>query len=211
MGYRNDIFISYRRDPETCSWLKIHFMPLLMLRVRQELGRNPVLFVDERIESGVSWPAQLGFELGASRILIALWAKDYFASKWCTEETVLMLSREKECGFRTDENPRGLVIPAVIHDGKDFPESLSEIEKFEIQKVFNVRMARDSPRAEQLDAILAEQAPAVAAAIEAAPPWRKRWPVTAARAFRLQLRTVPPSQRLPPRYTDLPALVVIHG
>jgi hypothetical protein len=202
MGYTHDIFISYRRHPETYSWLQNHFVPLLKLRVSQELGRQPVLFVDARIESGVSWPAQLGRELGASRILIALWAKDYFASTWCTEEIVLMLGREQECGFRTDENPRGLVIPAVIHDGKDFPASLAEIQKFEIQHLFNVRMARDSPRAEELDAILAEQAPAVAATIEAAPPWRRQWPVTAAQAFRQQLRTVAPSQARLPRYTD---------
>jgi hypothetical protein len=202
VDYSNDIFISYRRDPETRSWLRNHFIPLLELRVRQELGRAPVLFVDDQLESGISWPSQLGIELGGSRVLIALWAKDYFASRWCTEETVLMLGREQECGFRTDQNPRGLVIPAVIHDGTEFPESLSNIQKFEIQHLFNVRMARDSPRAEELDAILASQAPAVAAAIEAAPPWRQEWPLEAAEAFRDQLRTVAPSQTRPPRFTD---------
>jgi hypothetical protein len=202
MNYRNDIFISYRRDSETRSWLTEHFEPLIKLRVRQELGREPVLFVDDQLESGVSWPAQLGMELGGSRILIALWAKDYFASVWCTEEIVLMLSREQEYGLRTDQNPRGLIIPAVIHDGRDFPASLSDIQKFEIQHLFNVRMARNSPRAEELDAVLTAEAPAVAAAIEAAPPWRQEWPLAAAAAFREQLRTVAPSQNRPPRFTD---------
>jgi MinD-like ATPase involved in chromosome partitioning or flagellar assembly len=132
-----------------------------------------------------------------------LWAKDYFASKWCTQEMALMLSREREFGFRTDDNPRGLVIPAVIHDGKDFPEALAEIQKFEIQRQFNVRMAVDSPRAEELDDILAHEAEAICAAINAAPPWRAQWPKTAAGEFRRQLSTAPPSQRDMPRYTDL--------
>lgn len=202
MDYTNDIFISYRRNPETRSWLKKHFKRLLELRVGQALGRSPEIFIDDQLESGVSWPAQLGHELGASRILIGLWAKDYFASTWCTEETALMLGRERECGFRTDENPRGLVIAAVIHDGKDFPESLAEIQKFEIQRQFNVRMARNSRRAEELDAVLSEQAEAVATAIEVAPPWRPQWPVSAAGVFRRQLRTAPPSQYRVPRYTD---------
>jgi hypothetical protein len=202
MDYRNDIFISYRRNPETYSWLTKHFKPIIKLRVGQELGRDPVLFVDDQLESGVSWPAQLGMELGGSRILIALWAKNYFASVWCTEEIVLMLSREQEYGFRTDQNPRGLIIPAVIHDGQEFPTSLSDIQKFEIQHLFNVRMAKRSPRAEELDAVLTAQAPAMAEAIEAAPPWRQEWPSAAAAAFRERLRTAAPSQNRPPRFTD---------
>jgi hypothetical protein len=200
VSYRHDIFISYRRDPETRAWLKNHFEPLLELRVRQELLRPPVIFIDDQLEAGVSWPAQLGHELGASRILIALWAKDYFASKWCTEETSLMLGREAELGLRTAENPRGLVIPAIIHDGKEFPQSLREINHFEIQRLFNVRMAHNSSRAEDLDEILTTQAPAIARAINAAPQWRSKWPVDAAKAFRDTLNTAAPSQNRPPRF-----------
>jgi TIR domain len=203
MGYTHDIFVSYRRDEETLSWLHKHFVPLLKLRVRQELERDPTIYIDEQLESGVSWPPELGIRLGCSRILIALWAKDYFASIWCTEEMAQMLGREQECGFRTDHNPRGLVIPAVIHDGDEFPPCLSHIQKFEIQRLFNVRMARNSRRAEKLDATLAAQAPSMAAAINGAPPWRDKWPEEAAKAFREQLHTSPPSQdRLPRFATD---------
>ena len=71
-------------------------------------------------------------------------------------------------------------MPVVIHDGKDFPTDLMHIQRFEIQRCFNVRMARNSSRAEELDAILAREAPALAHAIEAAPPWRQEWPALAA-------------------------------
>jgi TIR domain len=202
VGYAHDIFISYRRDAETRAWLENHFLPLLKLRVGQEIGRQPTIFVDDQLESGVSWPEQLGVELGQSKILVALWAKDYFASTWCTEEMVLMLARESECGLRSARNPRGLVVPAVIHDGADFPRSLSMIQRFEIQDCFNVRMARDSARAEQLDAILSNEAAALSRAINAAPPWREEWPVAAATQFRETLFAAAPSQEQPPGFSD---------
>jgi len=63
-------------------------------------------------------------------------------------------------------------------------------------------MARESSRAEQLDAILTAEAPALAAAIESAPPWRKTWPKAAARAFRRQLHIAEPIQDTPPNFTD---------
>jgi TIR domain len=202
MSYVHDIFISYRRDEETRAWLNNHFLPLLSLRVRQELMHAPNIFVDGQLESGFSWPSRLGINLGGSRILLALWAKDYFASRWCTEEMAQMLAREQAYGFRTNDNPQGLVVPAVIHDGDEFPPHLSHIQRFDIQRCFNVRMQRDSARAEELDAILAAEAPAIAAAIEAAPPWRKAWPKNAARAFRKQLHIAAPSQYRVPGFAD---------
>lgn len=39
-------------------------LPLLSLRVRQELTRVPDIFVDDQLKSGVSWPSQLGLKLG---------------------------------------------------------------------------------------------------------------------------------------------------
>lgn len=39
MAYKNDIFISYRRNPETLEWINNHLVPLLSLRLGFELGR----------------------------------------------------------------------------------------------------------------------------------------------------------------------------
>ena len=151
MSYHHDIFISYRRNPETYAWIKEHFVPLLTLRVELELGRKPSVYVDDQIESGTSWPASLGAALGGSRVLIALWSGNYLTSVWYTEE---------------------LSHPAFIHDGEKFPPDLRHIQHFEVQKCFNVRMARNSPRAEDLDPTLAAQAPAIATCIDKAPTWR---------------------------------------
>src|SRR5258705_3820007 len=95
MAYQYDIFISYRRNEESRRWIEAHFEPLLKLRVDLNLGREPVVFIDDRIESGTSWPLQLASALATSRILVPLWTKTYFQSKWCTEELSHMLAREQ--------------------------------------------------------------------------------------------------------------------
>ena len=201
MAYLNDIFISYRRDPETLYWLNEHFLPLLNLRLGFELSRPPVIYVDTKLESGGSWPIDLGTELGRSRILMVLWSGIYLSSKWCTLEFTQMIARERETKRRTLKNPKGLVIPAMIHDGEKFPPDLKDIQYFEIQKYFNARMGKYSPRAEELDDILAAQAPAIAQAIRSAPPWRATWPQTAAqKMYKLLFQKHKASQKTLPRF-----------
>jgi hypothetical protein len=183
MSYEHDVFISYRRNPETLAWIKEHFVPLLSLRLEFELQRKPAIYLDEQVEAGSSWPPALGTALGGSRVLIALWTGNYLASVWCTEELSQMLSREEDAKLRTANKPHGLIFPAFIHDGDSFPPDLKHMQPFEIQSCFNPRMARNSQRAEELDTALAAHAPAIASSIQSAPPWRKKWRTEAAAAF----------------------------
>lgn len=202
MAYKHDIFISYRRNPETLEWLRNHFIPLLALRLELELNQKPVIYVDDQLESGTSWPLQLGTELGRSKILLVLWTGNYFSSKWCTQELCQMLARERETKRRTPKNPRGLVIPAFIHDGDKFPSQLSDVQYFEMQKCFNVRMAKDSRRAEELDEILSNEAPAIAEAIRNAPAWRSTWSLNSAKKlYRLLFKKDEAAQKTLPRFT----------
>ena len=184
MAYTYDIFISYRRDPETWRWIKRHFEPLLKLRVGLELEDEPQIFIDQTgVESGTSWPTELGRSLAGSKILVALFTKSYFASRWCTTELSIMLSREKETARRTLKNPHGLVVPAILHDGKDFPQSVKHIQPIEIQNCFNVRMSQDSPRVEELDQIMGREASAIAKAIKYAPKWKSAWQKSGSSSF----------------------------
>jgi TIR domain len=201
MAYQYDIFISYRRHDETRAWIADHFVPLLELRLGQEIDRKPLLYVDTQLESGASWPPLLAQALGGSRILLALWSGNYLSSVWCTQELSHMLDREKQAGLRTAAHPYGLIVPAFIHDGDKFPPELSHIEHFEIQKCFNVRMARNSPRAEQLDDALTAQAPAIAHCIESAPPWQSDWAIEAAEALFQQFYHQASPQADVPRFT----------
>lgn len=183
MAYTYDIFISYRRNPETLLWINEHFKPLLTLRLEAELTYSPKFYVDDQMESGSSWPAALGVALGSSRALIALYSASYFSSVWCAEEFAQMLMREKQAKLRTAANPHGLIIPAFIHDGDSFPTNLKHIQPFEIQPQFSPRMARTGGLAEQLDVALAKQAAAIAASIKCAPKWTRTWTVKAAKVF----------------------------
>jgi hypothetical protein len=200
--YIHDIFISYRRDPETLAWINEHFLPLLKLRVGMELGREPNVFIDDQIESGTSWPQALGTALGGSRILMPLWTGNYLSSVWCAEELSHMVIREQKAGLRTPTRPHGVIVPAFIHDGERFPAALGHMQYFEIQKCFNVRMARNSPRAEELDASLGAQAPSIAACIENAPAWRAGWSASgAAQLYKRFHQKVEAEQRTVPRFT----------
>ena len=201
MAYQHDIFISYRRNPETRLWLEQHFVPLLELRVELELGRKPAIYVDSQLESGAAWPAQLGDALGRSRILVAMWTRTYLSSVWCTAEFTHMVDRATQAGLHTLAKPHGLVVPALIHDGETFPKSLTHIQGFEIQKCFNVRMARTSALAEELEAALAAQAVAIARCIDSAPPWRKAWPNKAANTLFKALHRPAATQAVVPRFT----------
>ena len=183
MSYRHDIFISYRRDPETYAWITEHFVPILKLRVEMELRRRPLVYVDDQIESG-TWPVWLGLALGGSRVLVPLLGRVIIWRAFgAPRNSVTCSDASRKAKLRTVRRPHGVVIPAFIHDGEKFPADLRHIEHFEVQKCFNVRMARNSPRAEELDAALALHAPAIAACISNAPSWRKAWPKEASAGF----------------------------
>ena len=175
MGYKYDIFISYRRSNETLKWLNDHFIPLLKFRVGMELENEPSIFLDEQLEVGGTWPLTLGDALSNSKIIIPLWSKNYINSQWCITEISHMLEREKITGCRSKHNHYGIIIPIVIHDGENIPVVLQVIQKLEIQECFNVRMHQNSPKAEKLDELLMSIAPDVAKAITDVPPWQKSW------------------------------------
>jgi hypothetical protein len=195
MTYAYDIFISYKRDPEANQWIQDHFEPLLTYSVGLELGRQPKVFRDNRLAEGGSWPVDLGRALGLSKVLVCLWTKTYFHSDWCVREMAAMLEREQEIGFRSATVPSVLVLPSVLHDCDPLPGEVSHIQYRVLRDFFNVRMRRDSAKAELLADALTQAAPAIAQAIEAAPAWQAAWPAKTAQQFMQQFyKGQPPSQ-----------------
>ncbi|MGX1929715.1 TIR domain-containing protein [Flagellimonas sp. 2504JD4-2] len=183
MGYEYDIFISYRRQDETKGWIENHFIPLLEIHIFNELGEHPSFFLDTQLEAGVNWPIELGNKLSKSKTIIPLWTRTYLNSQWCSCEIGHMLERESQCGYRTIEKPNGLVFPTIIHDGETMPVQLSTIQKVEIQDCFNVRMAKDSPKAEKLEDRLKPLAISISKAIANVPEWKPDWNIEAVNDF----------------------------
>lgn len=52
MSYAHDVFISYKREARWTAWTRDHFRKLLASYLQQDLGREPEIFVDERIVVG---------------------------------------------------------------------------------------------------------------------------------------------------------------
>ncbi len=185
MDYEYDIFLSYKRHPESREWVVKHFQPLLEFHVGEELGWAPSVFRDDsNTEVGATWPVTIGQALGRSRVLVALWTKTYFHSEWCTRELSSMLAREQDEGFRTAANADGLICPVVLHDCERLPDELTPIQRWLLKECFNVRMNKESKLAEALAQAIKDQvAPGVAAAIKSAPPWKQAWPLATAQKF----------------------------
>ncbi|MEM8720601.1 MAG: hypothetical protein AAGE84_15075 [Cyanobacteria bacterium P01_G01_bin.39] len=62
----------------------------------------------------------------------------------------------EECGFGSKKNRQCLIIPAIIHDGQDRPKCISHISCLEIQDCTSVRMAKGSPKAEELNVCIVD-------------------------------------------------------
>jgi len=201
MSYTYDIFISYKRGAETNQWIQEHFEPLLLHSVELELGYRPTIFRDVRLSDGGSWPADLGLALGASKVLVSLWTKTYFHSDWCVREMAAMLEREQDTGYRTTTQPQALVLPGVLHDCDPVPDKVAHIQCRILREYFNVRMRRDSTKAEELADAIQAFAPAVAAAILGAPEWQSAWPGKTADDFMRQFyKSQAPEQRSVPGF-----------
>lgn len=200
MGYSYDIFISYRRDDETRQWMATHLVPLMNLHLGQALHRKARIFVDDQLETGVFWPAELGRKLARSRVLVPLWAGDYLASKWCRAELNAMVARQKATSGAS--TPRSLIVPFIIHDGETMPKSLRGTQLLRVDTCFNVRMAKDSVRAEHLAAVIQESATGLSKAIKSAPKWDRAWLSTSAADFNETFRAKRARQRKPPRFGD---------
>ncbi|HEX3481205.1 MAG TPA: TIR domain-containing protein [Kofleriaceae bacterium] len=196
--YEYDVFISYRRAGGAQKWVDKHFAPTLRDCLAYELPAPPRVFFDAQLEEGTTWPPELGHKLARSRMLVSLWSKNYLNSEWCAMELAHMRAREAEAGFRTAENPSGLIAICVIHDGEQILPELQSIQSFEIRDYFNTRMREDSEAAERLEAVLRQKAPAIARIIERAPAYRPSWATTAAETFYAAFKT-----QAAPSQTDL--------
>jgi hypothetical protein len=198
MSYEYDVFVSYRRHREWPVWVRDLFMPLFSHWLGEELGREAAVFVDDQIETGDSWPQRLGHSLGRTRVLVALFSRQYFASPWCLRELQHVLLRERSCGFRTAQNPAGLIVPAYIHDGEDFPHQVRHIQAAQLQPYTNVRLSKGSVTEERLSDEIRTWVPNVAHAIRSAPVCDPGWTEQAVTAFLEQFDTAAQAQNSPP-------------
>jgi len=129
MVYEYDVFYSYKTGFPFGDWVHEHLLPFLESYLGNALNRNVNLFVDRNgISSGDAWPERIKRALAHSRCLVAVWAPLYFNSLWCRYECAVMLYRERQLGYRTINNPSGLILPINVFDGEHFPDFAQEIQ-----------------------------------------------------------------------------------
>lgn len=147
-----------------------------------ELGREANIFYDvENIEAGQDWPEELAEALAASRVMIALWSREYFTSSWCQAELAQMLARVES--LREGGRRAHLILAAIIHDGDAIPHELMRTQYVEIRQYANPWMTQNSEKARELAEILKQFAVHVGHAITKAPSFDPEWRTLAIERF----------------------------
>jgi len=123
MQYEYDVFISYKTGAVFGTWVHEIFFNIFEDHLDQSLGYKSKIFIDTRqIRDGASWPDQLKLASIKSKSMVAVLSPLYFVSNWCKNECSIMLAKEDDTGFRTQDNPDGLIPSICLHDGNRFPQ-----------------------------------------------------------------------------------------
>lgn len=174
MGYEYDVFVSYKRG-DVDFWLHHIFLKRFIFALENELGRSPLIFNDTKIQKGDTWPYHIQKALANSRCLVAFLQPSYFMSSWCLYEFGNMLEREKE-GYRTKNNPSGLIQTVRVGDGVFFPAYARQIQWFDCADYFSASLAFEkSEKCLDLERAIKEWAVDVAHTIKNAPDWKEDW------------------------------------
>ncbi len=193
MGYKYDVFLSYRRHGEWPLWVQDNFLPIFKTWLSLELGYVRI-FADVHPESSAKWPLELAEALASSKVLVPLFSKQYFHSHWCQMELAHMLAREAMFSFKTINKSQRLIFPATIYSGAKLPSYVSDLSSVQLQEFTNIRMAKDSPTAEQLSLRIRDWVPDIGFAIECAPSFEPNWPNIAVDEFLELFNANAPSQ-----------------
>ncbi len=174
MAYEYDVFISYRREPDSKDWTQNIFLPKFKHYLSEQLGKkNLSVFVDEQgIEGAQYWADTLKIALAKSRCLVPVLMTSYFQSEWCAREFAVMHHRQEQLV----QKPQGLIAPFVIWDGNDFPAPVKAIQNFPCHDYyFTHRGFLDSGTFFEFQQKLKKWVAQVAHAVQAAPAWDADW------------------------------------
>lgn len=174
MAYQHDVFISYKREHCWTPWTRDHFKVLLKSYLQQDLGREPEIFVDERIIVGSDWVEALAEHLAQSRVLVAIFSADYFGSDWCIHELDLMLERCQSIPDATAEDAR-LIIPVIVHDGELIPQPVKRLQPARLEQYRIAHINRDTHDYHNFSKEIQALSPMIAAAIRNAPEFEDHW------------------------------------
>lgn len=177
MSYEYDVFVSYPHEEIHKKWLYDIFLTRFTTVLRNELLREPLLYVDSRENAtGMSWDLVVKNALARSRVLLPLWSIDYFLSENCRAESIVLFHREAQLGYRTLENNNVLVLPIGLFDGAGYPKFVKEM--IHLECVDYNHIYQNYPQTEahfKLIKLIDGFARDVKNSIGAAPNWDAEW------------------------------------
>lgn len=173
MAYEHDIFVSYRREVQWTPWVRDHLKVLLQSYLQQELGSSPDIFVDERIDVGADWVDELGEHLAKSKVVLAVFSRDYFDSCWCVHELDLILARIQSTTL-AGSKPR-LIIPTIVHDGELIPVEVKKIQPCDLKKYRIACINKNTADYHEFSVAIGGLAPKIKSAILTAPAFETKW------------------------------------
>ncbi len=177
-GYEHDIFISYSHKHPVLTWVQNHFEHELKNWLPQSMSYDPDVYIDWRIETGADWPLELRKALKNSRCMVAVWSPTYFRSNWCNAEWKSMLAREAKLGFRTKDNPKGLVYPVKFFDGDLFPDEAKRTQQMDLIEWSNpYAQFRYTNRYDGFVSKIQQIAQEIAELISSVPQWQEDFPI----------------------------------
>lgn len=174
MAYEYDVFISYRREPDSKEWTQNVFLPKFTSYLREELGKKDLsIFIDEHgIEGGQYWEDTLKIALAKSKCLVPVLMTSYFQSEWCVREFAVLHYRQEQLV----QKPQGLIVPFVIWDGDDFPATAKALQQFPCHDYyFTHKGFLDSGTFFEFQKKLKKWISAVSKAVKSAPDWDAAW------------------------------------
>lgn len=176
MAYQYDVFISYRSKSR--DWLRKVFLPTFRHFLEEEVGKNVSIFVDwHEIQTGNAWEERLKNGLLYSKCLISLLQSTYFESDWCKKEFAVFEHRSRQNGMLSRVQPGSLVIPVVLHRGRDFPSVVDSLQVRDYQRFYypNMKGFKKHKEFKELEAEVKTLAREVAQTIQNPLQWQSDW------------------------------------
>lgn len=176
MAYQYDVFISYRSTSR--QWLRELFLPTFRHFLEEEVGKDVRIFVDwHDIQTGNAWNERLRNGLLYSKCLVSLLLPTYFESNWCKKEFAVFEHRSRQNGMLSLAIPEGLIIPVVLHSGREFPDVVRSIQYRDYGKFYvpNIEGFKNLKKYPQLQEEIKDLVRVVAQTLQNTPQWHPDW------------------------------------
>lgn len=184
MSYQWDVFISYKRDYQDeidesslalrKQWLKETFLPYFSLALSGEIGRQPKIFWDARLQIGDLFEDKLIEALSGSKCMVAILSNPYlYDSEWCLREFCFMKKRYETS---RESYPNTFIYP-ILYQKTDIGHPLIKGMEFSDYTRYNKvgKAFIDSPAFLQFQTDIDNTVPTIAKVIQNPPDWKPGW------------------------------------